>query len=130
MGSTAAVVFFIVARPIAVKMVTTDYADMYSAYKTKGSVAASFYRIFAQSGPFISALFMLALASGIYDKATRSFSVFSFVLFVSIVFLFSRVQDFGVHHFYLLMPTVVISISIFAVKIFTQLKEIPLKTIF
>ena len=129
MGVTSVAVFFAVAGPIAVRMITSDYADLYSAYKSAGSTAASFYRLYAHFGPFISTLCVLALVSGIYGKTTRSLSIFLFIHFLSVTLLFSRVQDFGFQHLYLIMPSMILLTSIFMIRVFTLLKGIPLKTI-
>ncbi|QJD31205.1 hypothetical protein [Methylococcus geothermalis] len=115
-GATAVASFFAVATPIAIQMATTNYAEIYSAYKGNGPAlvnAAKF--LFSTLGPATSFIFALGIFYGFANRRYRACFLFLTTQFVVILLLFTRVQDFGPHHVNLLIPTIVIVTSIFVV---------------
>ncbi|MGC2064073.1 MAG: NPCBM/NEW2 domain-containing protein, partial [Thermodesulfovibrionales bacterium] len=102
----ALVVFITVASPILKRMATTNYSDIYSAFRSSDSlsqIVISLKKMYLHMGPF-SLLFAAvgAVFSLRRSRQMRSFSVFLFVQLVIIFILFSRTQDFSDHHWYLI----------------------------
>jgi hypothetical protein len=123
-GMVSTALFLIIAGPQAKKMISTNYADIYSAYKYAGSlweVVSSFY---GYTGPVITILFIAGLLSGMATANKRYFFIFLTLHFAATILLFSRIQDFGTHHYYLLIPTVAISVSLFLSKFLRWIKNI------
>jgi hypothetical protein len=110
-----------VAPNFTLRAATTNYADIYSAYRFSSSVFESVLRVVDQFGFFVFFLFLAGAAQAVADEKTRSFSVLLLVQWVVIVVLFSRTQDFGPHHFYLLLPATLLFSGFFVARLFMQL---------
>jgi hypothetical protein len=114
-GTTAVVTFFLAATPLAMRMVSLDYVDMYSTMKTyKGvwpTVAHAAWGFYWYMGPLISLLFLAGVVNGLARRASRDVFVLLLVQFVAIVVLLTRVLDFDLHHYSLLIPFIVIAIA-------------------
>ena len=130
MGAISAAAFFLFATPIALKMVTTDYADIYSAYKRTQGVAPFLMNVARYFGPFLSALFVISLAVGIVQQKTRKLTRLLMFHFLCVIAIFSRVQDFSVQHNYLLIPSVILCISLLMVALWSRLRDISLRSFF
>lgn len=128
-GAISLTLFFILARPIAERMLSTDYADIYSAFKRTGSIVQFFHNLYNYFGLFTSALFLISLANGLFSSKTRNFFILLVSQFLCSILIFSRVQDFSIQHHYLVIPTIIMSISIFVVSVFNRMKNITTKSI-
>lgn len=128
-GGISLAVFLPLTFPIAKTMLSTNYADVFSAYKISGNLFQFYMRLYNYLGPFISALFIISLACGIIKKETRSFSVFNALLFLSATLLFARVQDFGIQHYYLIIPSIIASISLFLMAAFGKIRGVFRRTV-
>jgi len=121
--------FLLAATPIAKRMITTDYADIYSAYKMTDAIIPFLKDLSFHLGLFTSSLFAAALAFGIVQRRSRDLSVFLLFHLVCVVFLFSRVQSFSVQHYYLIIPSMVLSISVLAVSVSSYLHKVAARSI-
>jgi hypothetical protein len=130
MGAVSVSSFFLIASPIAQKMLTINYADIYSAYKRSPTFSRSFSLFFDDFGLLLITLCLSGMVCGILNKKTRRFSLFLLIQMISIVLLFTRVQDFNSHHYYLIIPAIVIFVSILVITIFYRLKSLPAQSIF
>lgn len=130
MAAISGVSFFIIAEPIAKKMLLTNHADIFSAYRHSNSTAEVFMWLYHNFGFLFVSLFVLGVIQSIMDEKMRRFILFLVLQFVVCLFLFSRTQDFSEQHYYLLMPTIIIFISLFFMKNYLFFKNKPLRTIF
>ncbi|MDA8104856.1 MAG: hypothetical protein M0Z71_05695 [Nitrospiraceae bacterium] len=126
-GCAATAVFFLIAGPQATKMLSTDYADIYSAYKSDNTLSQIFGRFYWYFGPFTTVIFVAGLLYSVYAEKTRHFSIFLIVHSICVVVLFSRVQNFGAQHLYQLMPSMILVISLFASGLLKWVKNLPLR---
>jgi hypothetical protein len=129
-GSVSVLSFFSVASPIAKKMLTTNYADIYSAYKRSPDLSRFFSVFFDDFGLLEITLCLAGMVCGILNKKTRRLSLFLLIQMISIILLFTRVQDFNSHHYYLIIPVIVIFISLSVITFLHYLKSIPVKLSF
>jgi hypothetical protein len=103
-GVTFTTAFVLAAWPLLVKIAFTDYSNIYAAYHVSHTPIGTVKRIVEHFG---SAIFTISLAGLIWltvRRQTRAFGVFLLLQAIIVVALFTRVQDFGVQHFYLLVP--------------------------
>jgi hypothetical protein len=116
-GITSAFLFFLIATPLAKRMLLTDYADIYSAYRDYDSLIVPIRNIYYYFGFIPIFLFFFSSFLLMLDKKTRRYSLFLFLQFIFIFLLFSRTQNFGPQHLYLLIPTIAIFMSLIAIEI-------------
>ncbi|MDG4596790.1 MAG: hypothetical protein P9F75_14070 [Candidatus Contendobacter sp.] len=121
-GITSGVVLWIIAQPLIIRALTTDYADAFSAYK----MSATFLDGLGRTVDYFGAPLLTACGLGLIiltlRKETRFVGAF-FLMHSAIIFgLFFRVQDFHPHHFYLFFGMLAITIGIFLTWIYTRLK--------
>ncbi|MCX5868113.1 MAG: hypothetical protein NT009_11685 [Proteobacteria bacterium] len=113
--------FFSIAAPIAKRMLFTNYADIYSAYKESRMATQAFMEFLSYFGLFSIFFFLLGFIQSAVSVKTRRFSLFLLIQFIITFLLFSRTQDFGIHHCYLLIPTMIIFISFSIISIYYYL---------
>lgn len=116
-GMISAFLLFLIAAPVAERMVLTDYTDIYSAYRNYDSLIVPIKRIYDYFGFVPILLFSCGLFFSILDRRTRRYSLFLFLQLIFIVLLFSRTQNFGSQHYYLLIPTIVVFMTLIARRI-------------
>jgi hypothetical protein len=122
--------FFSLAGPIAQRMLETNYADIYSAYKRGVSFFNFFRSFYNYFGAFTVLIFITGIVQSIANKKTRYFALFLMIQFISIILLFTRVQDFDPHHYYLLIPAMVIFISLSVVMVYSHFNKKLYKFLF
>jgi hypothetical protein len=106
-GLTSACWLVIFSGPAVKTMLTTDYSQVYHAYKFSSSNWEVFGRAVQYFGPAFVALSLAGLCISLRSARMRLPAV-ALVLQLVIPFaLFSRVQDFDIHHYYLLLPSMV-----------------------
>ena len=116
-GIASGFLFFLIAGPVAKRMMLTNYADLHSAYRDYSSLAVPIKRVYDYFGFLPMVLFLLGASLTIFDQKRRRYSSFLFLHLFLTFLLFSRTQNFGPQHFYLLIPTVAIFMSLAAIKI-------------
>lgn len=125
-GSVFLILLFLIATPIAEKMLFTDYINIYSAYKSINPII-SFYKYFG----FIFVLFFVLGFLKLYlNKQHRNFALFLIVQLIITTLLFSQTQDLWSKHYYLLIPTIIIFITFLIIDIFKKLDTRIKKSIF
>lgn len=117
LGIISASLLLIMATPVAKRMFFTDYADLYSAYRSGDSLIGPIQWIYDYFGFFPICLFLLGSFFSIWDKKTRRTSLFLFLHFIVTFLFFSRTQNLNAHHFYLLIPTMAIFISLIVIRL-------------
>jgi hypothetical protein len=123
MGTVSFLSFFLVATPIASKMLSTNYGDIYSAYRSSHPFLHNLRAIYDHFGLVTIALAGLGIVvSGMNDKR-RPMVCFLCVQFAIAFVLFARTQDFiissrgqevGVQHLYWALPTLGFFLVLFA----------------
>jgi hypothetical protein len=122
-GLTFLVGLFGFALPFALRSLTTDYSEIYSAFRTGNSLfeaalSLSFYFGWPVFFGGLIGLFWLAAR-----RETRAMAIFllvqSFVAFV----LFARTQDFNDHHYYLVFPAIAIGLGAVVIDIATWIRN-------
>ncbi len=116
-GLTFTLALFGAATPFAMEVVFTNYSDIYSAYQNSNSILETASRMLSYFGSAVVIGGLIGLAWLIIRKETRLAGSFltiqSFIAFV----LFARTQDFGVQHYYLLMPGIALGIAVVAINL-------------
>lgn len=110
-GLTLTLAVFGFATPFALRAIQTDYSDIYSTYRFSSSLvdaAGLLPRVFGWF-EFVAGLGGLAWLS--VREKTRVAGSFLLIQFFIVFLLFARVQDFGVQHHYLLIPSIAIGIA-------------------
>jgi hypothetical protein len=110
-GAVCLCAIVIAAPDLVWRIFRTDYADMYSAYRTGASISgAAGEALDYFGGPLLSlsAAGLMVLAS---RPRTRHVAAFVIVQVVTIFVLFTHTQDFGVQHYYLLLPALGLGVA-------------------
>jgi hypothetical protein len=117
MGILSVLLFFLIATPVAERMALTDYADIYSAYRDYDSLLVPVKMIYDYFGFIPFFLFLAGSLLSMVNKETRRHALFLFLQMTFTFCLFSRTQNYSYQHVYLLIPTIAIFISLFAIRI-------------
>ncbi|MBB3175904.1 hypothetical protein [Variovorax sp. Sphag1AA] len=122
-GLTFAGAMAVIATPLVLRILRTDYADIYSAYRYSTSITEVAQRLFAYFGWSLLACGLVGLVLLWRRQETRTFAIFLLVQPVIIFCLFARTQDFGVQHYYLLTPSVGIGIAALVLWLCAQIRK-------
>lgn len=129
-GTTSVVFFFAFASKVAIRMLTSDYRELYSAFRSNDSILGYLRALVDYFGFFMICLVVLGLIVGLVSAKMRRPVVFLFVLFIATFLLFTRTQDIGVQHYYWVMSILIIFAGIFVTSLYSRLKSPLFKTIF
>lgn len=123
LGASAGGVFLALCTPLVLRILKTSYSDIYSAYRQNDSALIHLRQAIEYFGPAPSLFVALGVLTSLLRKETRQFS--SFLLLLSgILFLhFTRVQQFMVHHYLLLLPSVLLFQFFFFWELFIRSKR-------
>lgn len=125
-GFTAVTSFFIIAAPIAKKILFTDYSDLYAGYRQGNSPAIAL--IFF--GPSLLLICLIGVVFSFLDKKLRPYTIFGVVLFVTAYILFTRTQDIHPHHLYWVISIFSIFGAVLLCRIYQRLTKTPAKVAF
>ncbi len=103
--------FTLVSFPLPLKILKTNYAYAYASSKTSQNfsefLSINFFNYF---GLFhVITFFAGILVCFLSGKETREKALFIFAQFLLIIYFFARVQDFGAHHYYMLLPAMILA---------------------
>ena len=120
-GLTFILALFVIATPLVLRAIRTDYSDVYSAYRYSSSLLEAAGRLPVYFGWSVIICGLVGLAWLTVRKDTQV--VGSFLIMQSfIVFgLFAATQDFGVHHYYLLIPSIALGIAVTVIGLWAQI---------
>lgn len=107
-GLAAFALFWYLATPLALRILTTDYAQVYSAWRHGAGFWQPLWAVAARLGLFQVAWLAAAALVALADKATRRVALFLLVQMALILVLFTRVQNFDPHHYYLILPALLV----------------------
>jgi hypothetical protein len=128
LGAVSALSFFVIATPVAWKMLTTDYKDIYSAYRSSQPLAYNLGALYGHFGLVTLVFAGLGVVLSIVNTERRPIALFLCTQFVIAFVLYARTQNFsiqqnfGVHHFYLVLATIAIFLAFFVQDIFIGAK--------
>jgi len=114
LGAVSFVSFFLIATPIAMRMLTTNYGDIYSAYRSSHPLIHNLGELYEHFGLLTILLAGLGIALSGMNEKRRPIAFFLGVQFAITFVLFTRTQDFvissrgqyvGVQHFYWAIAT-------------------------
>ena len=120
LGSVLSV--FVIATPIARRMLTTDYQDVYSAYRSSHVLAENLKVLTDHFGLLTLILAGLGIVFSLVDRQRRAVGYFLCIQFVIAFALFSRTQnfvvyagtdEFGGQHLYWALATIAIFLALF-----------------
>jgi hypothetical protein len=107
-GFTAFFLFIIVAWPKVITTVTTDYADIYSAYLEDDNLLQALVRLINAFGGGLMTLILAAWMYVVVSIPTRRAGLLLGLQLVLMFVHFSGTQTFGPHQMYILMPGLLI----------------------
>jgi hypothetical protein len=114
LGAISFLSFFLIATPIAKRMLTTDYGDIYSAYRSSDPFIHNLGELYQHFGLLTLVLAGLGIVLSVMNEKRRPIAYFLCVQFAITFVLFTRTQDFvisshgeyvGVQHFYWALAT-------------------------
>jgi hypothetical protein len=111
-GGAALAILLLGAGPLAFRMATTDYADIYDAYNREDGVLPVLAAVGGDLGYFWAVFFLGSAAALIWTREMRRLALFLTGQCVIIVGLFTSAQSFSVHHYYLLQAGILIVCSL------------------
>jgi len=129
-GLTAVLSFFAVATPIAIKMLTTDYSDVYSAYQMPNIFYHLVKMVFYDFGLLLFLICFFGAITFFINKKLRLHGVFLSVLFVTTFYLFTRTQQISSQHFYWIISILAVFGVVFLYDIYNRIKRVSLKVFF
>lgn len=119
-GLTFTFALFAIATPLMLKILHTDYSDIYSAYKSSLSMLQAAGRLPIFLGWSVIVCGLSGLAWLTVKKETRIVGIFLITQSLIVFVLFARTQDFGIQHHYLLIPSFVLGIQVVVISLWKQ----------
>lgn len=109
-------VYYLSTYPMLRSFFSTDYKSIYSAYFQAGSYGQAFGLILKYFGSYLVLTSILGL---LYMYKSRKSRLALFILAQAVLafYFFRKVQDFGVHHYYLLIPTISCFLAFFWIEL-------------
>ena len=133
LGAVSFVSFYLIATPIAKRMLTTNYGDIYSAYRSSHPlILHNLGELYEHFGLLTILLAGLGIALSGMNEKRRPIAFFLGVQFAITFVLFTRTQDFvissrgqyvGVQHFYWAIATLALFLVFSAQDIFLWAKS-------
>jgi len=111
-GFVAFFLFAVIAWPKVVRIVTTDYADIYSAFQEDDGLISALLR---QVDAFGAGIFALILVSFIFltvRAPTRRVALLLGIQLLYVFLHFSSTQTMGPHQYFLLLPGLLVILSL------------------
>ena len=120
-GLTFTLALFAIATPLVLRIIRTDYSDIYSAYRSSSSLLEAAEPLPLYFGWCVITCGLLGLAWLTVRKDTRVVGSFLIMQSFIIFGLFARTQDFGIQHYYLLVPGIALGIAVMIIGLWTQI---------
>jgi hypothetical protein len=115
-GFTAFFLFAVIAWPKVITTVSTDYADIYSAYLEDDSLGQALVRFVNAFGGGLIALILAAWVYLLFEKKMRRVALLLALQLVVMFIHFSGTQTFGPHQMYILMPGLIIILCLALIR--------------
>lgn len=114
--------FFVIATPIAWKMLTTDYRAIYSAYQQ----GEHFHALYNHFGMLMMGLVVFGII-GSLRRERRRMAVFLCLQFAVTFVLFTRVQSIDHHHYNWVLATLAIFATLCLQDVLPLIRSAPAK---
>lgn len=105
LGSLSLALFIFFATPQAIKMLTTNYADIYSGFKSTTSFLGVLQDLYGHFGLLILASAAFGFFLSVKSAKLKSIALVLFLQFWFSLIVFTNTQDMNNHHFYILFPS-------------------------
>ena len=106
LGGFSFLFFFLFATPQAKIMLTTDYADIYSGYKITTSFIGTLACLKYHFGLLTLGSAVMGFLFSLLHSKSRKVALVLFLQFWLSLIVFTRTQDLGYHHYYILLPSI------------------------
>jgi hypothetical protein len=132
LGLVSFVSFLLIATPIAKKMLTTDYSDIYSGYRSSNPFVHNLEELYDHFGLLTLALAVLGIVLAGRNVKRRPVVCFLCIQFAITFVLFARTQDFvisshgqyvGIQHFYWALATLALLLVFAAQDLFLGVRN-------
>jgi hypothetical protein len=120
-GLTFLISLFGLAPPFALRAITTDYSDIYSAFRNSNSLLETAVSLSLYFGWLVFFGGLIGLSWLAARKETRVIAAFLLVQSIITFVLFARTQDFGYQHYYLLFPAIALGIAAVIINLSAQI---------
>jgi len=121
LGLTFLVALFGLAPLFALRAITTDYSDIYSAYRITNSLLETAVSLSSYFGWLVLFGGLIGLSWLAARKETRVMATFLLAQSIIAFVLFARTQDFGYQHYYLLFPAIALGVAAVVINLSAQI---------
>jgi putative flippase GtrA len=122
-GLSFSLALFIIATPFMIRAISTNYADIYSAYRAGSSIIEISVTLPFYFGGLTITLALIGLIWLIFNKNTRTIGIFLLTHLIIVFCLFSRTQNFGFQHYYLLMLSISVGIATLLINLWINIRN-------
>lgn len=120
-GILVVIFFLITLFPLIKNILSTNYSGNYSFYYSGGFITEIINQI-RHLGYIIFAIIVIGMLYGIRNKKYRLDTILVVVQYFMMIFLFTRIQNMGLHHSLILLPCYLYLIYLFIMLIFEYKK--------
>ncbi len=127
-GAAAAGTLSVVALPVVLEILVTDYGDKFSAFKAHEGIAAELSAPVARFGLLLVAATAVGAVSLLVGRrASRRLALFLVAQMALIFLLMRRIQDPDIHHFYLYFPAIMLLVVVAMQQALAQQPSVRLR---
>lgn len=101
-------IYFLIAYPLSLEMIRTNYSNIYSAYKNSSNYFELLWKTFNQFGILLIATLAIGTIKYFVNKRKKNFIMIIIAQTFLTLILFFNVQDLGIQHYYLIIPLILI----------------------
>jgi hypothetical protein len=117
MSTTMVSLLMVLAWPLLYRVMTTNYSDIYSAYRSEQNLRYNILLIVIHIGGAFLLYILLGFGCLLAWPGTRRLSLFLAVQSFIIIYMFSSVQNFDFNHIYLFMPAFLLVANVFTIRL-------------
>jgi len=121
-------VLLLVATSLVMRVTGTNYADLYSPYQLRDARFSNILLSFAKYfGLLPLGLAFLGFIIALFHPSVRRFALFLAVQFLCSFLIFTHIQDFNPHHYYLVVPALLFFLCYFMVSVYGTVRKIAMR---
>lgn len=113
-GSTVVIFFLLTLLPLIKNILFNQYQDQYSYY-LNGGFSIELISQIEHLGYIVFIIIIIGIIYGIINKKYRLNTMVAILQFLAIIFLFTKIQNMGLHHSLLLLPIYLYCICLFII---------------
>jgi len=122
-GIIALGLFFVFFRPLLVTFLTSNHSLDYSVYQYDANIFSLLMGLVKHFGSVYSALVVIGVYYGFKNKQLQPLTLVSLASIVFIIIVFTSIQSFGDHHFYLINIPFLILLILGLLQVFVWLRK-------